>query len=175
MIPEKRSYSTACMVSRRPAVRSPYPRFYRCSQCGALGIAYGEAKEEMACGCGGVRKRLKPSNTDNADHGYSLSFVVFGGMEHNAIRVSVEKDGHPLTGDHDVEWIAIYTYEGLQIKFLQGTLSPAALFAMAGDDAYSFCNRKVCRMGWEHCQFQCKRGWRIYGWLGGHGLIQREL
>ncbi|MCI8661009.1 MAG: hypothetical protein HFG54_12340 [Lachnospiraceae bacterium] len=174
MIPEK-SYSTACLVSRRPFVRQEYPRFYRCERCGNLSITYGEGKERLSCKCGEVQKKLEALNLDDMDCPYILSYVVFGGMEHNAIRIQVENGTLPLTEKNRIGWIALFTYEGLQMKFLKGTFSSSAIFALAGEDAYSFCNRQICRMGREHCPFQCKRGWRIYAWCAGCGLMQKTL
>lgn len=174
MIPE-RSYSTVCMVSRRPAFCSPYPRFYRCKGCGSVSVVYGEGREYIPCGCGDVQKRLEPFDEKDTDGAHSLSYVVFGGMEHNAIRIQVGEGTHPMTEKHRIEWIALFTYEGLQMKFLKGNREPSATFALADKDAYSFCNRQICRMGREHCQFQCKRGWKIYAWCSCHGLTEKEL
>ena len=173
MIPE-RSYSTACMASRRPVMHSQCPVFFRCARCGAVSASYGAGAEGVPCRCGEVQKRLSfSSGEEGGDHG--LSYVVFGGMEHNAIRVVVDMGAHPMTKEHGIGWIALFTYEGLQMKFLGGSRTSSVTFALAGEDAYSFCNRQICRMGREHCQFKCKRGWQIYGWCTVHGLYRLVL
>lgn len=171
MIPERQNYTTTCMVSHRPSMQNRHPKLYRCEQCGCISTVYGEhSPTEFRCGCNGMYRHLETPGSDEKDALHLLSYVFFGGAEHNAVRIFVGDGRHPMTNEHRIEWIYLLTYEGGQIKFLDTSPKPVATFAMAGNDAYSYCNRSICRMGREHCQFQCKRGFEIYAYCSIHGL-----
>lgn len=171
MIPERQNYTTACMTSRRPPMHSSHPVFYRCESCGSVSIEYGGCPlTGSKCGCNGTRLRLETPGPDEEDRTHILSYVFFGGAQHNAVRISVGGGSHPMTEEHRIEWIYLLTYEGGQMKFLDTSLKAQAVFAMAGNDAYSYCDRSICRMGREHCQFQCKGGWEVYAYCSLHGL-----
>ena len=47
--------------------------------------------------------------------------------------------------------------------------------ALADEDAYVYCDREVCRMGHEYCQFECKRGMVLYAHCTVHGLFRLPL
>ena len=176
MIPERQNYTTVCMVSRRPAMHSVRPIFYRCGTCGSISIGYGECSlTDFKCGCNGMRRLLELPGSRKKDDIHSLSYVFFGGTEHNAVQILVGGGNHPMSRGHHIQWIYLLTYEGGQIKYLDTSLKAQATFAMAGMDAYSYCNRNICRMGHERCQFQCKRGWEIYAYCSLHGLSHLAL
>ena len=80
-----------------------------------------------------------------------------------------------MTGDHRIEWIYVYDFQGGQFKYLPQGLSSRANFAFADEDAYAYCDRPICRMGREHCQFQCKRGLIFYAYCSMHGLFKLEI
>ncbi len=111
----------------------------------------------MPCQCGGSIKLLEPS-ADSAEC-HRITYVIFGGAEHNAMRIWVEEGQHPTTQEHYIQWIYLRTYEGGQIKFLLPGEKAMVNFALADGDAYSYCDRAVCEMGRGNCQFQCKRGY----------------
>lgn len=172
----KRVYSTACMVSHRPEYRTEAPAFFRCPVCGAVtvvsrpagGAAPGPEDGGRCCGQPMVLLKLGQGQED----AHRLDYCVFGGFAHNTIRVEVDGGYHPMTQDHHIQWIYLRTYQGGQLKYLPRPGESAALFSMAGEDAYSFCDREVCRMGWEHCLFQCKRGHVAYAYCNQHGLFR---
>ncbi|HPE15836.1 MAG TPA: desulfoferrodoxin family protein [Oscillospiraceae bacterium] len=169
-------YSTACMISHRPGWRGADPRFYRCGSCGALGVEFGaEARALMPCQCGGSRELLAPSADADPAEAHRITYVIFGGAEHNAIRVWVEEGRHPATQEHHIAWIYLRTYTGGQLKFLLPGEKPTATFALADEDAYAYCDRPVCRMGRGNCQFQCKRGYQVYACCSVHGLRELRL
>ena len=174
----KRVYPTGCMTSRRPPYRTEEPEFYRCPVCGAVsvccrpaGAPQGEAAEPGRC-CGRPMERLLPQDGSTEGDEHRLEYCIFGGFSHNTIRIEVDRGCHPMTQDHHIEWIYLRTYQGGQMKYLPRPGEAAVLFSMASEDAYSFCDREVCRMGWEHCLFQCKRGHIAYAYCSQHGLYR---
>ncbi len=87
-IPGAPAYSTACMISHRPGWRGDEPRFYRCGMCGALAVEFGgEAQSLLPCRCGGSRRLLEPSDDSDPAEPHRITYVIFGGAEHNAMRV----------------------------------------------------------------------------------------
>ena len=52
--------------------------------------------------------------------------------------------GHPMIPEHFIEWIALETREGVQIKHLTPGSKPQVVFALTQGDsvvsAYAYCN-----------------------------------
>ena len=175
---QRRAYPTACTVSRRPPYRTEEPRFYRCSTCGMVQVRYQAAgaqsagEEEPGRCCGKALTREIPRRDERCLAEHEMRFSIFGGSEHNAVRVEVAAGLHPMTEEHHIEWIFLHTFQGGQMKYIPRYGRSVATFCMADEDAFVFCDREVCRMGWEHCLFQCKRGHRAYAYCSQHGLFQ---
>ena len=166
------------MMSRRPAYRTEDSDFYRCAICGSViiknrptGVKTCSYEEAGVC-CGHRLTRLEARVPDEA---HAMRFCIFGGFEHNTIRVEVQEGWHPMTSEHSIEWMYLRTFQGGQLKYLPQRGESAALFAMAGEDAFAFCDREVCRMGWEHCAFQCKQGHIAYAYCSQHGLYKLQF
>ena len=104
-----------------------------------------------------------------------MGFVVFGGFENSSVRITVDRGNHPMQPEHRIEWIYLRTYQGGQLKYLPEKSRSAAHFSFADEDAYVYCDREICRMGREHCQFECKRGMTAYAFCSVHGLIKLVL
>jgi len=169
-------FGTACLISHRPCYRSAEPRFYRCERCGFLAVTF-QAENPLhsrLCCCGGQINELVAAPETGALR-HEIEYVIFGGYEHNAIRITVDNNLHPMTKEHQIQWIYLYTFEGGQLKFLSPGQMPVATFAMADQDAYVYCGRDICRMGREPCQFQCKRGHIIYVFCSLHGLQELRI
>ena len=198
----RRAYSKRCMISHRPPFRTGEPVFYRCPDCGTLlirntpagkaagsvqtaqkngdqpenGIPKDAAEKPVYC-CGNKILPLQPMEArdlpDPEEH--EIGFTVFGGFEENALRVLVGDGSHPMREDHRIEWIYCRTFQGGQLKYLPTGGRAAAVFAFGDEDAYVYCDREICRMGREHCQFCCKRGNILYAYCTVHGLIRLEM
>ena len=165
-------------MSRRPPYRTGQPEFYRCSVCGGLAVQNrppdakpGSVSEAGVC-CGHRLTRLEARPPDPE---HAMRFCIFGGFEHNTVRVEVQEGWHTMDSGHAIEWMYLHTFQGGQLKYLPQKGESAALFAMAGEDAFAFCDREVCRMGWEHCAFQCKRGHAAYAYCSEHGLFKLQF
>ena len=122
--------------------------------------------------CGKRLEQLVPCTDQPVCEEHKIGYCIFGGFEHNTIRVEVDEGHHPMSEEHRIEWIYLRTFQGGQMKYLGVKGESATLFAMANEDAYAFCGREVCHMGWEHCLFQCKRGHVAYAYCSKHGLFR---
>lgn len=178
MTDHKRVYPTQCTTSRRPEYRTGEPEFYRCGLCGAVEVKYpplsGQAEGTFRPGtcCGRPLERLEPCGDEALWAEHRLDYCIFGGFAHNAVRVEVDGGLHPMRAGHRIEWLYLRTFQGGQMKYLPQRGPAAAVFAMAEEDAFVFCDREVCRMGWEHCLFQCKRDHMAYAYCDQHGLFR---
>lgn len=183
----RRPYSKRCLISHRPPFRTGEPAFYRCSCCGSLTIrnmpaerpaegtaGTGSVSTAVTC-CGSALEPLVPRLADESDGEHTISFTVFGGFEENALRVLIGDGSHPMQPDHRIEWIYVRTFQGGQLKYLPARGRAAAVFAFGDEDAYVYCDRGICRMGKEHCQFSCKRGNVVYAYCTTHGLLRLEM
>ena len=62
----------------------------------------------------------------------------------NKVTVSVGSVTHPMLEEHSIQFIAVETKQGSQIKYLKPNEAPEAVFAIADGDefvaAYEYCN-----------------------------------
>ena len=60
------------------------------------------------------------------------------------VKVDVGSVTHPMSQEHWIEWIAIETEQGVQVKYLSASSAPVAVFSLADGDvfvrAYAYCN-----------------------------------
>ena len=60
------------------------------------------------------------------------------------VKVDVGSVAHPMTNEHLIEWVAIETEQGYQIKYLTAGSEPVCEFSLAGGDklvaVYAYCN-----------------------------------
>lgn|GEM_PF-807992 len=200
-IPNKDNYSTHCQISHRPPFRTYGPLFYRCECCGSLSVINhlvydadpeapgrqglpdnatreypGFARDLPTVSCCGRSLKPLPVCSDSAlidEH--RLEYTIFGGFEHNSMNITVAGGIHPMTREHRIEWIYVRGFQGGQLKMLPASGSSKANFSFADEDAYAYCDRPICRMGREHCQFLCKRELIIYAYCSRHGLFRLVL
>lgn len=173
--------SVRCRMSHRPPFQVAEPSFYRCDTCGGLMVQHNRAERSagtgaISCGlCGIPMRMLDPLPGNETAKSHSLSYTVFGGFEHNAIEVGIACDQDEPVEGHQLEWVYLHSFQGGQMKFLSDGVRPLMRFAFADDDAYSYCDRPVCRMGHEFCQFSCKRGFAVYAYCSTCGLMRWPL
>ena len=81
-----------------------------------------------------------PGTTDGAVEKH----VPVVNVEGNQVRVQVGSVEHPMLEEHYIQFIAIETQQGSQIKYLKPGEKPQAVFALAEGDqlvaAYEYCN-----------------------------------
>ena len=60
------------------------------------------------------------------------------------VKVDVGSVAHPMTAEHLIEWVAIETKQGYQIKYLTADVAPVCSFSLADGDelvaVYAYCN-----------------------------------
>ncbi len=60
------------------------------------------------------------------------------------VKVDVGSVAHPMTTEHLIEWIAIETEQGYQVKYLAAEALPVCTFTLADGDklvnVYAYCN-----------------------------------
>lgn len=90
--------------------------------------------------CGKPMQELIPGTSDGAVEKH----VPEVNIEGNQVTVKIGAVEHPMTDVHHIEWIAIETREGYQMKSLQVGETPVAVFTLADSDsfvaAYEYCN-----------------------------------
>ena len=60
------------------------------------------------------------------------------------VKVDVGSVAHPMTEEHLIEWVAIETAQGYQVKYLTAESAPVCTFSLADGDTlvgvYAYCN-----------------------------------
>ena len=114
-------------------------KFYICEHCGNIITKVNDAGVPVNC-CGEPMKELVPGTTDAATEKHVPVCEVKDGV----VNVTVGEVEHPMLEEHFIQWIAIKTKEGVQIKHLKPGAAPKASFALtAGDEVeavYEYCN-----------------------------------
>ncbi len=114
-------------------------KFYRCDHCGNIVTFVHSAGVPVMC-CGQKMTELVPGTTDGAVEKH----VPVVNVEGNQVRVQVGSVEHPMLEEHYIQFIAIETQQGSQIKYLKPGEKPQAVFALAEGDqlvaAYEYCN-----------------------------------
>lgn len=201
-IPNQDNFSTRCRISHRPPFRVKQPVFYRCECCGSVTVItrpvpendQSSASADSGCSeqgaadrmisdanlpvircCGKDIPPLQVCRDPDLTEEHRIGYTLFGGFEKNAANIEIGGGIHPMTSGHRIEWIYVYGFQGGQLKYLPQGLSSKCNVAFADEDAYAYCDRPICRMGREHCQFQCKRGLVFYAYCSRHGLFRLEI
>ena len=110
-----------------------------CDKCGKMLEMVQEHGCPTKC-CGEPMRELQPNTTDAAVEKH----VPVVAVEGNKVKVSVGSVEHPMTEDHRITWIALYTDKGMQRKFLEPGNKAYAEFALLDGEkleaAYAYCN-----------------------------------
>ena len=60
------------------------------------------------------------------------------------VKVDVGSVAHPMSEEHLIEWVAIETEQGYQVKYLKAGQTPVCTFTLADGDVlkavYAYCN-----------------------------------
>lgn len=114
-------------------------KFYVCEHCGNIITFVHSAGVPVIC-CGQKMTEIVPGTTDAAVEKHVPVISVNG----SAVTVKVGSVDHPMIPEHFIQWIALETKQGQQIKHLTPNDQPQAFFALAeGDEvvaAYAYCN-----------------------------------
>ena len=114
-------------------------KFYICETCGNI-ITHVSASGVPVFCCGKKMTELVPGTTDAATEKHVPVYSVEG----NLVRVKVGSVEHTMVDVHFIQWIAVESKQGVQIKYLQPDQAPEAVFALTeGDElvaVYEYCN-----------------------------------
>ena len=109
-------------------------KFYVCEHCGNIITFVHNSGVPVMC-CGQKMTEIVPGTTDAAVEKH----VPVVSVEGAAVTVKVGSVEHPMIPEHFIQWIALETKQGCQLKN-----KPQAVFALAeGDEvvaAYAYCN-----------------------------------
>lgn len=115
-------------------------KFYKCETCGNIITKLKDSSVNVVC-CGNPMKELILGEVDAAVEKHVPAVTI----ERDKVTVKVGSVPHPMVENHYIEFIALETVQGLQIKYLESDYEAAeAVFALADDDkavcAYAYCN-----------------------------------
>lgn len=114
-------------------------KFYICKHCGNIATMVQDKGVPMSC-CGQEMKELVAGTTDGAREKHVPVYSVENGIVH----VAVGSVDHPMQEVHYIQFIALETKQGSQIKYLKPGEAPKADFALTeGDEVvavYEYCN-----------------------------------
>lgn len=116
-------------------------KFYVCKTCGNVvtKVTEKDSTIPLVC-CGTVMEKLIAGSVDAA----AEKHVPLFSTDDNKVFVMVGDVEHPMQPEHYIEWIAIETEAGMQIKYLSAGEKPAASFCMSSQDrlvcVYAYCN-----------------------------------
>lgn len=114
-------------------------KFYVCEHCGNIITMVKNTGVPVMC-CGQKMTELVPGTVDAALEKHVPVVETAGNM----VNVKVGSVEHPMLAEHFIQWIALETNQGSQIKYLQPGQAPQASFALAeGEEVkavYEYCN-----------------------------------
>ena len=108
-------------------------KVYQCEKCGKTIISDKELKEIVGW------KEVIADSTDAAKEKH----VPLVTKKCKQVKVDVGSVAHPMTAEHLIEWVALETEQGYQVKYLKPSAEPVATFTLADDKAvavYAYCN-----------------------------------
>ncbi len=114
-------------------------KFLRCSHCGNIVLFVEDKGTNVMC-CGDNMKELVANTTDAAQEKHVPVYSVEG----TEVTVSVGSVLHPMLAEHYIQWVALQTTQGYQLKYLTPGTEPKVSFSITEDDeveaVYEYCN-----------------------------------
>ncbi len=114
-------------------------KFYICDHCKKIITVINESGVPVMC-CGQKMTELVPGTVDAAVEKH----VPVCEADDDMVTVTVGEVEHPMLEEHSIQWIALETANGCQIKYLKPGEKPVANFAILDDDevvaVYEYCN-----------------------------------
>ncbi|MGN0452400.1 MAG: desulfoferrodoxin family protein [Ruminococcus sp.] len=114
-------------------------KFYICAHCGNIITKVKDKKVPVMC-CGEKMQELVPGTVEAAVEKHIPVVTAQG----NTVKVCVGSVEHPMTEEHLIEWVAVETLQGVQIKYLTPASKPELTFELAEGESvegvYAYCN-----------------------------------
>ena len=113
-------------------------RFLICEHCGNIIAMVKDSGVPVMC-CGQKMTELVPNTVDAAQEKHVPVFEQDG----DKVVVKVGSVEHPMLEEHFIQWVAVETEGGSQIKYLKAGEKPEAVLDLAGEKlvaVYEYCN-----------------------------------
>lgn len=114
-------------------------KFYLCKHCGNIITMVKDCGVPVVC-CGEKMHELVPCSTQAAVEKHMPVYKIDG----NNVFVTVGENAHPMQEEHYIQWVALVTKQGLQVKNLKPDQNPDVCFALLDGDeveaVYAYCN-----------------------------------
>lgn len=113
-------------------------KFYVCKHCGNMVTFINESGVPLIC-CGEKMQQVVPNTTEAVTEKH----IPIVSQEGNTVTVTVGSVLHPMLAEHYIQWIYLETEKGSQIKYLNPSEEPVAVFELVDDKfvaAYEYCN-----------------------------------
>ena len=114
-------------------------RFFICEHCGNIVEMVKDKGVPVMC-CGQKMTELIPGTSDGAKEKHVPVVTIDG----NKVCVIVGEIEHPMVEAHYIEWIAVETSNGAQMKMLKPGQAPKAEFMLVEGETieavYAYCN-----------------------------------
>ena len=114
-------------------------KFFICKSCGNIVTPVNDNGAQITC-CGDKMTELIPGAVKASKEVH----VPIWHVRNCAVHVKVGAKEHPMLPDHYIEWIAVQTKRGFQLKHLRPGEKPEARFALCADDeveaVFAYCN-----------------------------------
>lgn len=91
-------------------------KFYICKHCGNIITMVKDCGVPVVC-CGEKMHELVPCSTQAAVEKHMPVYKIDG----NNVFVTVGENAHPMQEEHYIQWVALVTKQGLQVKILSRT------------------------------------------------------
>ncbi|MEG0876870.1 MAG: hypothetical protein RSF77_07025 [Oscillospiraceae bacterium] len=152
------------LAAAKPLLKRGAVSIFSCSVCGGVftGWEKGASAPIFTC-CGKPTEKLKPRSAEELPKGARLYYDIVGGLNENCIRAFWEGE--------KPQWLFLSTFTGGQYLELGEKKRAPAVFALAGEDAYAYCDKDPCEM----CSFRCKNGFVLYAYYKDLGLFELPL
>ena len=113
--------------------------FYVCKTCGNIVTKVNDSGVGVVC-CGKPMEEMIPGSASASAEKHSPVYAI----DENKVFVMVGEAEHPMQPEHFIQWIAIETTSGGQIKYLSPGEKPAASFRISSQEqllaVYACCN-----------------------------------
>lgn len=152
-----------CLSACKPRVQRAPLSFFYCSHCKSIFRSWTQPDFHHLQCCGSPLKPIQPQPLLAPFEDISLTYSIEGGLNENCIKVFWQGQT-PC-------WLYLETYTGGQQIWLDEKKRPPAVFALAGEDAYAYCDNDPC----EKCSFRCKNGFVLYAFYTELGLFSIPL
>lgn len=113
-------------------------KFYRCPHCGNIVETVRDAGVPLMC-CGQKMERLYPGTTEASAEKHIPVVTV----AENRVWVQVGEALHPMTPEHQIQWVCLLTDKGVYRKNLTVGKRPTTTFLTLDETpiaVYAYCN-----------------------------------